>query len=472
MADSHNRRTEANERFPKNSGRERTDEEFAQDDLPSPDELRRRNGSTPGSGLPADIAFLANAGIDRCVLMQAAILAESKNIAASEILIARKEITRKQYLSRLAEHIGANYRDGELDPETIVLPEGSARPDVAGWSLPRIAHLEEGGNRCLVLTPAGGDAGRLVANLERFSNRLRSVILVEPHRLSAVLFTRLQGQFERQARSFLAARYPQFSASRRCSRGQRWVAAIACALLAAAFAAGPEIAMLGCAVAISLVYLIVILFRAWLIIRMERWQANDTWPGAVREACTEDYPVYSVLVALYREENQIRELITALDRLNWPKGKREIFLICESDDQDTISAIEAQKLPEGFRLVICPDCKPKTKPKALNFAIPLCSGEFLVIYDAEDRPHPDQLMEAWINFRRGDPTLGCLQAPLAVSNPQQSWLAAMFAIEYDTLFRGILPALENLMSVLPLGGTSNHFSGIMYQRHQGLWERI
>jgi cellulose synthase/poly-beta-1,6-N-acetylglucosamine synthase-like glycosyltransferase len=100
---------------------------------------------------------------------------------------------------------------------------------------------------------------------------------------------------------------------------------------------------------------------------------------------------------------------------------------------------------------------PPTKPKALNYALPLAAGEFTVIYDAEDRPHRYQLREAFERFRESGPELACLQSPLAVHNRTDNWLTAMFALEYETLFRGTLPALESLQAPFPLGGTSNHF---------------
>src|SRR5690606_32601106 len=80
-----------------------------------------------------------------------------------------------------------------------------------------------------------------------------------------------------------------------------------------------------------------------------------------------------------------------------------------------------------------------------------------VLYDAEDRPHPFQLIEAWQRFRESGEDLACLQAPLVISNRRESWISAMFAFEYSALFKGILPWLARQRLVVPLGGTSNHF---------------
>ena len=53
---------------------------------------------------------------------------------------------------------------------------------------------------------------------------------------------------------------------------------------------------------------------------------------------------------------------------------------------------------------------PRTKPKALNAALPFARGTFTVVYDAEDRPEPDQLRRALDVFRADDDDLACVQA--------------------------------------------------------------
>ena len=52
-----------------------------------------------------------------------------------------------------------------------------------------------------------------------------------------------------------------------------------------------------------------------------------------------------------------------------------------------------------MRIVVVPDGQPRTKPKACNVGLSFAHGEFLVIYDAEDRPDPDQLRKAVAAFR-------------------------------------------------------------------------
>ncbi|MEM9732396.1 MAG: glycosyltransferase [Pseudomonadota bacterium] len=173
-----------------------------------------------------------------------------------------------------------------------------------------------------------------------------------------------------------------------------------------------------------------------------------------------DTPLYSIMVALYKEARQVPDLVEALLALDWPHEKLEIKLICEADDSKTIAAV--QRVVENLgtdivHLVTVPLALPRTKPKALNYALPLCRGEFIVIYDAEDRPHPSQLREARARFLKEGDDLGCVQAPLVIHNHGEGWFPSQFAVEYSALFKGLLPALANAHLPLPLGGTSNHF---------------
>jgi cellulose synthase/poly-beta-1,6-N-acetylglucosamine synthase-like glycosyltransferase len=109
---------------------------------------------------------------------------------------------------------------------------------------------------------------------------------------------------------------------------------------------------------------------------------------------------------------------------------------------------------------LVPEGEPGTKPRACQYALQYTRGDYVVVYDAEDCPEPDQLRRALAAFRSGGDRLGCLQAQLNIYNSRQSWLTRQFTLEYTALFDAILPTLEWLRLPVPLGGTSNHFPGI------------
>jgi glycosyltransferase XagB len=106
-------------------------------------------------------------------------------------------------------------------------------------------------------------------------------------------------------------------------------------------------------------------------------------------------------------------------------------------------------------VLLVPPGGPRTKPKALTYSLSFVRADYVVVFDAEDRPEPAQLRKAVAAFRER-PKLGCVQARLAPDN-DDSWLARMFAVEYAANFEVLLPALAEWRVPLPLGGTSNHF---------------
>lgn len=428
---------------------------------------RRPWGRGHAERLPQDIAFLAQSGVAERSLAFAAALARDSDLPASEILIRRGVIRRDIYEEALALHLGAGY--GECVPHDA--RQIDARQLDGPWddeeiqALPFAGATENAGRVYVSAQDTG--AAWLIAKATEAPDLMSGVVLVGSAQLRMARFARSRHRLVEQAGTLLQQRFPGLSARRRVSPAQRLTAAAGAGAAAALTALDPATAFLAAGTGLMLVYTACILLRALLLWRLDALpRPQEFAPTPVRP---EELPVYTILAALYREAGEVRDLVAALERLDWPQDRREVFLVCEEDDPETLAAIGALDLPPGFHLLACPPSLPRTKPKALNFALPIASGEFLVIFDAEDRPHPLQLREAYERFRSADARLACLQAPLTIHNRHQNWLTAMFAFEYDTLFRGLLPVLESIGAPIPLGGTSNHFR-LAALRRAGGWD--
>ena len=178
-------------------------------------------------------------------------------------------------------------------------------------------------------------------------------------------------------------------------------------------------------------------------------------PAALAEGAR--LPVYTVLVALRNEAAMAPALVSRIAALTWPKSLLDVKYVCEAEDEATISALLAQGLGPECEIVRTPGFGPRTKPKALQYALQGARGSLVAVYDAEDKPAPGQLLEAWAAFDRADAQLGCLQAPLAIANLSSNWISGLFALEYSGLFRVLVPFLARTGMPIPLGGTSNHF---------------
>ncbi|MCL5090654.1 MAG: glycosyltransferase [Patescibacteria group bacterium] len=180
-------------------------------------------------------------------------------------------------------------------------------------------------------------------------------------------------------------------------------------------------------------------------------------------------PVYTVFCPLYKEWEVIKQFISAISQLDYPKDKLQALLLLEENDKRTIEEARRITLPEYFQIVIVPDSLPKTKPKALNFGLKMAKGKLSVIYDAEDIPDKDQLKKAYLAFQKVDKKTICIQAKLNYYNPRQNLLTKLFTAEYCLWFDLILPGLQSIEAPIPLGGTSNHFLVSELKKLQG-WD--
>jgi len=265
------------------------------------------------------------------------------------------------------------------------------------------------------------------------------------------------------ARQNLARRWPFAAAQLDLPRGLRWGFALAILAMALLLLATPLLGWPGLLpVWAGLVSLPAFLRLAALV------EEPAPEPPSPAPADLAEWPLYSVLVPLRDEAGMVDQLCAALARLDYPPERLDILFVVEQRSPATIAALRRHLGDTRFCLVEVPDALPRTKPKALDFALPLCRGDFVVVYDAEDRPEPDQLRRMVGQFR-AQPDLACIQARLVIDNAPGGFLQSQFAGEYAGLFAVLLPALARWRIVMPLGGTSNHFR-LPVLRRLGGWD--
>lgn len=375
-------------------------------------------------------------------------------------LLASGAVCEATYYEALAEILDLPFLP-HLDPEQIEdLPDADTQliePTIVRVRHPTRAPLT-------VIVPSAERLSYLGESLH-FSPALRSMLAATtPTALRAALW---QAGHKRRLRETVDQLYrgmPEASARITLWGQQGFYTGAALSIMLVLAIAEPEIALLLLHIVLSF------FFFASFSIRLAALRAGKRTgnrplprPPAVRR------PVYSVFVALYREAAVVPQLIDTLNRLEWPAACLDIKLICEADDQETLDALAAIRLGRQYEVVEVPPGHPRTKPKALSYALGAARGDYLVIYDAEDRIDPLQLEEAWRTFEAGPPDVACLQAPLVITNARESWLSALFALEYAGLFRVLLPRLATARLPMPLGGTSNHFRTRVLKQVRG-WD--
>lgn len=224
---------------------------------------------------------------------------------------------------------------------------------------------------------------------------------------------------------------------------------------------GPGLFLAGAAlvwpdgVLIALSGLVVIYVVAVSALRLAAALIAPAW--SARTPLRDDHlPTVTIIVALYREAKVVPGLAASLSRLNYPRDKLQILFALEACDTETVTAARGLSRRSAISALVLPECGPRTKPRALNFALQAATGDLVAVYDAEDAPHGDQLRAAAEAFAADD-RLAVVQAPLNWYNHDQNWLTRQFALEYAAQFNALLPLFVRLNLPLPLGGTSNVF---------------
>jgi cellulose synthase/poly-beta-1,6-N-acetylglucosamine synthase-like glycosyltransferase len=208
----------------------------------------------------------------------------------------------------------------------------------------------------------------------------------------------------------------------------------------------------------TIVYVAVLTYRIRLFISSSQSSAQISISDAeARAVADEDLPRYTVLIPCYREPSMIGELVRSIGEFEYPTSKLDVKFLLEADDYETVSTALFIDPGPPFDVVLVPAADPRTKPKALNYGLQLAEGDYVTVYDAEDKPEPLQLRRAVVAFDRVDDSVACIQARLVYHNPDQNLITRWFALEYIVWFSQFLPGLVQRDAPIPLGGTSNHF---------------
>ncbi len=165
---------------------------------------------------------------------------------------------------------------------------------------------------------------------------------------------------------------------------------------------------------------------------------------------------FTILIPMYKEPYSVfTQIRSALSCIDYPEDKLYIKYIIEEDDYGMVEIAKSMSLNKNEQIIITPNCHPKTKPKALNYAMNFVRSDIVSIFDAEDIPSQDYFLTINKIFQTTDYDI--LQSNLTFYNYGENLLTQFFKLEYDFYFQIFLPGLLKTTRFLPLGGTGNHF---------------
>jgi cellulose synthase/poly-beta-1,6-N-acetylglucosamine synthase-like glycosyltransferase len=387
-------------------------------------------------------------------LDEAVALAERWNVRLGDALLARDWIAPRLYYETYAQNFDLPFVDLVAEPPDPALLS-AADTDVYALRLTMPWRRRDG--RLVIATAEPGPETLLFAR-QRWGAAIEFAVASKFDIIVAIQ-TAFADALSHRAVFDLAERDPSMSAQTVFTTGQVIFGYLLLSAALAGFAFAPVATLIVLNVAMGVFYLGNFIFKGILVSVGGGRSADIDHTIAIeaRALREEELPVFTVLVPMFREGKMLPGLAKALRAFDYPLGKLDIKIVLEASDRETIEVARTLGLEGVFEIILVPPSKPQTKPKACNFALRFARGEYLVIYDAEDRPEPDQLRKVVATFRRSPPNTACLQCRLNYYNVGENWLSRMFTLDYSLWFDQVLPGLERLNMPIPLGGTSNHF---------------
>ncbi len=174
---------------------------------------------------------------------------------------------------------------------------------------------------------------------------------------------------------------------------------------------------------------------------------------------------FSLLLPARHEQEVLGDTIDALARLDHPKY--EVIVIIGHDDPETefVARESAARYPRIVKVVMDHNV-PKNKPKALNTALPVCRGDIVGVFDAEDEVHPGLLRLVEARFEESGADV--VQAGVQLMNVHTNWWSVRNCLEYYFWFRSRLH-FHAEKRFIPLGGNTV-FTRTELLREEGGWD--
>ena len=158
---------------------------------------------------------------------------------------------------------------------------------------------------------------------------------------------------------------------------------------------------------------------------------------------------FSLIVPARHEEAVLADTVARLLRQDHPA--LQVVLVVGDDDPGTAAVAHGLAARDSRVLVVVDDSVPKNKPKALNRALPHCTGQVVGVFDAEDEVALELLKHVDACFRQTGAHV--VQGGVQLMNYRSSWWALRNCLEYFFWFASRLH-FHARNGFIPLGGNT------------------
>lgn len=143
------------------------------------------------------------------------------------------------------------------------------------------------------------------------------------------------------------------------------------------------------------------------------------------------FPLISILVPAYNEENTIENTINALLKVDYPKNKKEIIVINDGSTDRTAEIVG--RMMKKYKEIRLLNKKNSGKANSLNQGIKIARGELLAVVDSDSSPMKDSFMKMIGHFE--NPKVGAVTSRVLVKN-KKNFIEKFQAFDYAVIAWG------------------------------------
>lgn len=162
------------------------------------------------------------------------------------------------------------------------------------------------------------------------------------------------------------------------------------------------------------------------------------------------FPKFTIIIPMRNEEKVIAETLNAILKINYPKDKIEVICVNDASTDRTGEICEeyAKQYPEIFGVIHRPKEAMHGKALTLNDGLDQATGDYIVIFDADHKAHPEILNRFAAKFEAADPRLGAVQGSTKYINEEENLLTKFVAKDRDPCLLVYLRG-ESRLKLLP-----------------------
>ena len=159
------------------------------------------------------------------------------------------------------------------------------------------------------------------------------------------------------------------------------------------------------------------------------------------------YPIISIVIPAYNEENNIITTLTSLIKLTYPKNKLEIIVVNDGSKDNTKNLVEEFIVKnKGFNIKLI-NKKNEGKGSALNAGLAISKGKFFICLDADSIVAKDALQKILPHFT--SESIAVVLPLLKVEKPKNMWQKMQWLEYIVNMFYKKLMSRLNCVHVAP-----------------------